>query len=109
VVRIPRGSLSSLPQPNSPIITSTDELPSRRTPIRRHGRSDVTFVDLSRRREVAHVEGVEVVIFGGAEEDGRLEGVEDELVDAHLEEGKERCQSRFQNVHLRRRRCYIDG
>jgi hypothetical protein len=49
------------------------------------------------------------VIFGGAEEDGRLEGVEDELVDAHLEEGKERCQSRFQNVHLRRRRCYIDG
>lgn len=44
----------------------------------------MTLVDRGRRAEVSDVESVEVVVFRGAKEDGRLQRVENELVDAHL-------------------------
>ena len=44
----------------------------------------MSLVDLSRRAQVSHVECVEVVVFGSAEQDGRLQRVEYELVHAHL-------------------------
>ena len=59
-----------------PDITGTSE--------RQDARSDVSLVDLGRGTQVSHVECVEVVVFRRAEQDGRLQRVEYELVHAHL-------------------------
>jgi hypothetical protein len=45
----------------------------------------VVFVDLSWRVKLSDVEGVEVVVFGGEEEDGREGGTPGEGVGFHLE------------------------
>lgn len=106
VVRIASLAFSAGPHSYGAVVASRNELAACGSPIARHdageegtsagnarrnednARSDVALVDLSRGAEVANIKGVEVVVLGGAEKNGRLQGVKNELVDPHLHRPK---------------------
>ena len=74
VVYLRRSADTLLPDAHCPVPPAAHELHTRRAPVARHHRRDVTLVYLRWLRERAHVKRVEVVVLRREEDGGRERG-----------------------------------